>query len=664
MKDAHGLTLSRNTLDENQTPLTVSLEQSDLQELPWQALTWVKSHPHDSTFKEYSLKPAPSSSPFKIKIPPLCPSQPSNKLSSMDPSAHPSGTETPPAEADGLHRRNIPSCSKPATRPFPMPEHFSEIPRGSVDANTPPPELHDASDSSDAFEMCCRCGAVSRSDTLQPQVIEGVELVQCVLCETWHHIACQRNGWAAILSKNETFICDTQCTPDEKALAWIDKGQTKKSNTKPSKLLYIPLSMFFSGVSLKVSRPGMDHSDGRFAWNVLFWRGCSFRRSPVLMTTNKIVSLWSEDVKDSMWQDRAGRRAMRLGKWTHALVHVAQNKEDLEYEGIDQFQYDKEVNNALTPHTELLEKLYRHPDLVDSSDVPALEHIRTSPNHLFNNVLPHCGSTSIEDRCRVSNWFETHISRDSHVRVQWMYLVPWSHIITLLIAYRLAIGKHDSGDKLQIGKDLLQEVWAIQVRETSQENARDFEGGPRRIVDVDNECLGDLERKMFECSARAGNTGYFQWGLDAGHHENNWNPYDGLPRAWTKHRYAVGAYDERILERGEAFIEWEEPAVGNIGRTESVPRTENGVTVAKTVSRKRKRKAEGDSECESEELTITVRQMKEAQGEETKRTVRRRKENQEALVSGEVGENEGKADRRPQKAIREPREGTCRSTQN
>ncbi|KAJ3723720.1 hypothetical protein C8R42DRAFT_536820, partial [Lentinula raphanica] len=46
--------------------------------------------------------------------------------------------------------------------------------------------------------------------------------------------------------------------------------------------------------------------------------------------------------------------------------------------------------------------------------------------------------------------------------------------------------------------------------------------------DVDMECLRTLETQMFMRSGEAGIAGWCQWGLDAGHHQDNWNPYEGL----------------------------------------------------------------------------------------------------------------------------------------
>jgi hypothetical protein len=52
-------------------------------------------------------------------------------------------------------------------------------------------------------------------------------------------------------------------------------------------------------------------------------------------------------------------------------------------------------------------------------------------------------------------------------------------------------------------------------------------------VDVDRECLERLEEQMFERSAMAGVAGYFQWGLDAGDHQDCWDPYAVLPAHWN-----------------------------------------------------------------------------------------------------------------------------------
>ena len=52
-------------------------------------------------------------------------------------------------------------------------------------------------------------------------------------------------------------------------------------------------------------------------------------------------------------------------------------------------------------------------------------------------------------------------------------------------------------------------------------------------IDVDKECLERLEEEMFERSALAGIAGNYQWGLDAGDHQEGWNPLAGTPEHWN-----------------------------------------------------------------------------------------------------------------------------------
>jgi hypothetical protein len=52
-------------------------------------------------------------------------------------------------------------------------------------------------------------------------------------------------------------------------------------------------------------------------------------------------------------------------------------------------------------------------------------------------------------------------------------------------------------------------------------------------TDVDKECLSTFEERLFEYSKRTGVAGYHQWGLDAGPHQDGWNPYHNLPYEWN-----------------------------------------------------------------------------------------------------------------------------------
>ncbi len=49
---------------------------------------------------------------------------------------------------------------------------------------------------------------------------------------------------------------------------------------------------------------------------------------------------------------------------------------------------------------------------------------------------------------------------------------------------------------------------------------------------------------MFECSANAGSAGNYQWGLDAGPHQNDWNPYEFVPFEWDDGTYEPESENE------------------------------------------------------------------------------------------------------------------------
>ena len=71
--------------------------------------------------------------------------------------------------------------------------------------------------------------------------------------------------------------------------------------------------------------------------------------------------------------------------------------------------------------------------------------------------------------------------------------------------------------------DMLQKAWVAQLT-----------GVPSILgeVDVDKDCLERLEEEMFERTDRTGLSGNWQWGLDAGHHQDGWDPSFGVLNSW------------------------------------------------------------------------------------------------------------------------------------
>ncbi|GLB45355.1 hypothetical protein LshimejAT787_2200180 [Lyophyllum shimeji] len=72
-----------------------------------------------------------------------------------------------------------------------------------------------------------------------------------------------------------------------------------------------------------------------------------------------------------------------------------------------------------------------------------------------------------------------------------------------------------------------------------------------------------------EVSLRAGIAGHYQWGLDAGDHQDDWDPYAGIPEHWN-HNDRDGSDTE--LERGPQYVIVKRPAPVSEKRTRPQPR--------------------------------------------------------------------------------------------
>ncbi|KAG1717558.1 hypothetical protein EDB19DRAFT_2001825 [Suillus lakei] len=102
---------------------------------------------------------------------------------------------------------------------------------------------------------------------------------------------------------------------------------------------------------------------------------------------------------------------------------------------------------------------------------------------------------------------------------------------------------------------ILEATWATLLEQTGRSTDVTH-------TDVDLECLSAFEQHLFEKSARSGSAGNFQWGLDAGNHQDSWDPYAGLPSHWNHEDHNEGDpdYDENELERRPDFSDSENVA--------------------------------------------------------------------------------------------------------
>jgi hypothetical protein len=169
--------------------------------------------------------------------------------------------------------------------------------------------------------------------------------------------------------------------------------------------------------------------------------------------------------------------------------------------------------------------------------------IPTTAATLKSGGIPFSGDLTVHECASITNWFVMNIPNSGNRRHAWIGRVPLAHAYTEVIAVR----KHDEikghpsfphgKSSAQQSSFILQQAWSLQCNTASQEY---------RHADIDKECLLLLEEAMFEMSMRAGQAGHFQWGLDAGPHQNDWSPYHNRPAHWN-HDDRDGSESELIV---------------------------------------------------------------------------------------------------------------------
>ncbi|KAF4620872.1 hypothetical protein D9613_000021 [Agrocybe pediades] len=414
-------------------------------------------------------------------------------------------------------------------------------------ATSHPPSLVSEPDS--LFDLHCVCGRNGDGNKLYDAEEEG-EAIQCDDCRDWSHIACQRYGRAHSLKEDEPFICDFCDLGNGNLNLPIGQGSMKSlSKKKPGTKAEMerrtqhkrPLNERLRRGRGALARIGeywypvrLIHRLESGEWRVRWWRGCKVGVEG--LNPGCVATVKEEDLVDSLWMDRTERRKIKLGRWTQSWN--TKTAEDI-LEDPSLVSYTSEVDEALSSSKKTLEALFKNPGGVDSKLVPSKDWLESKKKDIKTTVVPYVGSLSLMDRARIANWFEVHISKDKKKRHLWLTLLPIAHAHTLFILYRLKHHPKYSG----LGEnELLGEAWSVQCSTDVDGVLFDF--------DVDLNCLAYLEEEMFENSARAGVAGNQQWGLDAGDHENGWNPYADIPAHWVHNNRKEGK-DER--ERGPNY---------------------------------------------------------------------------------------------------------------
>ncbi|KAJ7580069.1 hypothetical protein C8J56DRAFT_795369, partial [Mycena floridula] len=398
---------------------------------------------------------------------------------------------------------------------------------------------------SDKFEMNCRCGVKGDGTRLGLGISGAEETVICRLCGKSSHLACQAGDKnrlgeidrLRILGRDGDLTSLFSCH-----LCHSTTRSSRPQRAKRSVSYCIPLILLVLTPGKGVlARNGtfsypvrlIQYFEATDEWELVWWWGCEFHRTSTFGSPGGRSRVSTKCIVDELWGDLSGRHNIRLGKFTHAH-HVPV----LENLLLDLGDFTEEIEAALRPHHRLLEDLVLRLDTIPyNPDIPVIalqagQFSLESPIGAGASQLSalFVGGMSLADLSGITNWIRTQIGGSYASENVWSSpgSLAHAHARTLLDAYRnrqvyLAADLASDRTPAQITKYVLKCAWkSMQTRCLSNDS-----------VDVDREALSNLEAAMFEDSNEAGRAGNSQWGLDAGYHQDYWNPYYDLLPEWS-----------------------------------------------------------------------------------------------------------------------------------
>ncbi|KAF4618842.1 hypothetical protein D9613_009694 [Agrocybe pediades] len=527
------LQITPDTLDKLPT---VSYMDDKLKEMEDKDRFWISNTERSRrTFKEYISKDQPSAPPAQDHIEPE------------------SEEETEPPVRTATSRKkfqhtNLDLAVQSASR-TPQKSHPPIVSGSHSNPQSPAKSLSSLPDSE--FDLNCRCGLQGNGNLMYNS--EAGRAIQCEDCKSWSHMACQKNGRASHLKVTDPFQCDF-CDPSS-LLPMKDTVRRSLRRQMTSRArLNKPLRERLCVGRGALSRVNefwypvrvLNYNEQADNWNVMWWRGCTFPKGSKIKP-GTITSVHEDDLVDSLWGDRTGRRKIRLGRWKHACE--AETVEDI-LANPSSRPYPYEMGRAMAMFTPLLKQLLTDPHGAKATEVPAKRWLEDEKKDVKRGIVPFVGTLTILERAQLANWFEREVMDGDVTRRH-----EWTALLTIAHAHTLYIARRRSRSLDPLTQQQIEEAWTSQKDEISN---------PWCDVDVDRECLETFEEQLFERSSFAGVAGHYQWGLDSGDHQDGWNPYMGLPEHWN-HGDREGSDEE--CQVGPHFIALKRPRSQSVDRS-------------------------------------------------------------------------------------------------
>jgi hypothetical protein len=168
---------------------------------------------------------------------------------------------------------------------------------------------------------------------------------------------------------------------------------------------------------------------------------------------------------------------------------------------------------------------------------------------VLESLFKYCGDLTAVQQAQVAHWIFDNFEEARETVAQWLGCAPFAHALSIVLAYnKRSTLEADPGYPTDGTTDaqeefILDAAWTTLLEQTGRSTDVTH-------TDVDLECLSVFEQRLFEKSAQSGSAGNYQWGLDAGNHQDGWDPYAGLPSHWNHDDRNEGDadYDENELE--------------------------------------------------------------------------------------------------------------------